>query len=321
MAVVLSELAKNADAAFRSLIVEEPEAHLHPQLQAVLLDYLTDIEVAAGEQPVQVFVTSHSSSFASIADLNSLICLVECDGEVEPFHPRNVSFSKGKREKLKRYLDVTRAEIFFARRIIFVEGAAELLIVSLLAHKLNYDLRRHGVSVISVEGLNFDSFMPLFGEKAIRIPVAVTTDSDPKLLLSDGKTYKDHYPDVGEAITPSANARLMKKLEDKYVRVFWGQRTFEYDLGLLSDANRAAMLAALKDIHPDIGADLEKDVNKAVGNQPKAEALFKGMFERSSNNVQKGKFAQALASQIEENDLKVVVPSYILEAIEHVCQL
>jgi len=41
--VVLSELAKNPEAAYRSLIVEEPEAHLHPQLQRVLLSYLAGI--------------------------------------------------------------------------------------------------------------------------------------------------------------------------------------------------------------------------------------------------------------------------------------
>jgi putative ATP-dependent endonuclease of the OLD family len=179
MAVVLSELTKNSDSCYRGLIVEEPEAHLHPQLQAVLLQYLQSIQAVDGEKPVQLFVTSHSPNFASIADLDSLVCLVDTGAAVETFLPRSVTFDKGKREKLERYLDVTRAELFFARRVIFVEGAAELMMVDALAKRMGYDLRQHGVSVISVEGLNFDSFLPLFGDKALKIPVAVLTDADP----------------------------------------------------------------------------------------------------------------------------------------------
>tara|TARA_R100000935_G_scaffold36463_1_gene57470 strand:+ start:1165 stop:2898 length:1734 start_codon:yes stop_codon:yes gene_type:complete len=317
MAVVLSELAKNADSAYRSLIVEEPEAHLHPQLQAVLLRYLSDIKVAAGERPVQVFVTSHSPNFASIADLNAVECLIETSAGVDVFHPRSVSFGKGKKEKLKRYLDVTRAEIFFARRVIFVEGAAELLMIDLLAKRMNYDLRSHGVSLISVEGLNFDSFMPLFGETAIKIPVAVITDADP--FIVDGKgNSQPHYPNATEIIAISSNTASMKGREDTFVKVFHGRKTFEYDFAL-HERNRTAMLAALKDLHPLIGSALDTDVASKADDREKAMALFRGMFERSSNNVQKGAFAQALAAQIEDNNLEVEVPTYIREAVLHVC--
>lgn len=179
MAVVLSELAKNPEAAYRSLIVEEPEAHLHPQLQRVLLRYLAGLPTGEGEKQVQLFVTSHSPNFASNSKLESLVCLVENEAGVETFFPRDIKFAKGKREKLERYLDVTRAELFFARRVIFVEGAAELMLVDALAKVMNLDLRDYGISLISVEGLNFDSFLPLFGEHGLRIPVSVVTDADP----------------------------------------------------------------------------------------------------------------------------------------------
>lgn len=320
MAVVLSELAKNADSAYRSLIVEEPEAHLHPQLQAVLLQYLSNIKVAAGERPVQVFVTSHSPNFASIADLNAVECLVETSSGVEVFHPRSVSFEKGKKEKLKRYLDVTRAELFFARRVIFVEGAAELMMINLLAKSMSYDLRNHGVSLISVEGLNFDSFMPLFGETAIKIPVAVITDADPFIVDADGKN-QPHYPSKTDKITVSSNTASMKGREDAYVKVFHGQKTFEYDFAL-HERNRTVMLAALKELHPQIGADLETELASKTDDRDKAEALFTGMFERpkGKKNVQKGAFAQALAAQIEENNQEVDIPTYIRSAVLHVCK-
>jgi putative ATP-dependent endonuclease of OLD family len=53
------------------------------------------------------------------------------------------------------------------------------MLVDALAKRMGCDLRQHGVSLISVEGLNFDSFLPLFGDKALKIPVAVLTDADP----------------------------------------------------------------------------------------------------------------------------------------------
>ncbi|MCB8749027.1 AAA family ATPase [Rhodoferax sp. U2-2l] len=360
MAVVLSELAKNPDSCYRGLIVEEPEAHLHPQLQAVLLQYLKSIQTIDGEKPVQLFVTSHSPNFASSADLDSLVCLVDTGAAAETFLPRSITFKKGKREKLERYLDVTRAELFFARRVIFVEGAAELMMVDALAKRMDCDLRQHGVSLISVEGLNFDSFLPLFGDLALKVPVAVLTDADPVAPKADpaaaeapsptaaaapsdaaaliaapdaaavdpddaededeDEDAEPVYPAPGDTIIISANTAKMKKSEDGHVKVFHGLKTFEYDLALDSD-NRTAMLKALKELRPRIAKSLTTAVAAEVGDAAQAKALFCGMFERKQNNVQKGSFAQALAQVISDDTVVFKVPAYIQDAIRHVCQV
>lgn len=318
MAVVLSELAKNPEATYRGLIIEEPEAHLHPQLQAILLRYLESIQAAAGDKPVQLFVTSHSPNFASIADLDCLACMVETGSGIETFFPRTIVFEKGKREKLERYLDVTRAELFFARRVIFVEGAAELMLVNSLAAKAGFNLREHGVSLISVEGLNFDSFLPLFGENALKIPVALITDADPVDEPADGSEPQALYPKADDTIKVSDNTAKMKKLEDKFIKVCHGVKTLEYDLALHAD-NRTAMLIVLKELHPRIAVGVQADVDAATGDAEKARALFRGMFERTQNNVQKGKFGQALA-QVFKDGAACVVPKYICDAVEHACQ-
>lgn len=353
MAVVLSELTKNPDSCYRGLIVEEPEAHLHPQLQAVLLQYLQSIQAVDGEKPVQLFVTSHSPNFASIANLDSLVCLVDTGTEVETFLPRSIEFDKGKREKLERYLDVTRAELFFARRVIFVEGAAELMMVDALAKRMGCNLRQHGVSLISVEGLNFDSFLPIFGDNALKIPVAVLTDADPVAPKADpmstaadpataaaepaaspiaARTVEEDtdieededvepvYPAPGDTIIVSANTAKMKTREDGHVKVFHGLKTFEYDLALEAD-NRTAMIKALKELRPRIAKSLEATVAGKVGDAEQAKALFCGMFERKQNNIQKGSFAQSLAQVISDKTVPFKVPAYIQAAIKHVCHV
>lgn len=323
MAVVLSELTKNPDAAYRSLIVEEPEAHLHPQLQRVLLRYLAGVPTSEGERSVQLFVTSHSPNFASNSKLESLVCLVENDAGVETFFPRDIKFAKGKREKLERYLDVTRAELFFARRVIFVEGAAELMLVDALAKLMGFDLREYGVSLISVEGLNFDSFLPLFGEAGLRIPVAVVTDADPfeeeevvipidgeldaegiEVLLAEAAYLEEigvpEEADPGDeavkkkvkrkAVYPSLedNVRLSSNTINMKALEDDFVKVFHGQKTLeydlaLLEANRDPMLIALADLHPRVSATLRNIVDTQPDNTAKAKALFCGMFERKDS--------------------------------------
>jgi putative ATP-dependent endonuclease of OLD family len=307
MAVVLSELTLNPDAAYKALIVEEPEAHLHPQLQAVLLEYLQAIETPPSDQkPVQVFVTSHSPHFASIAKLDSLACLYQASDKIGAFFPREVVFGGKKKEKLQRYLDVTRADLFFARRLILVEGTAERFLVDALASKLGLKLRQQSVSVLSTEGLNFDCFAPLFGDTAIPIRVAILTDSDTA-----------GYPKLGDATTLSATATAISALKNSCVQPFFAQKTLEYDLALHPE-NRTAMLNALTEIHPGIAPDLEAKVT-AASEDDKARTLFCGMFDRDKgSNVKKGEFAQALAAVIAPAGVGFKVPPYIKDALTFV---
>lgn len=308
MAVVLSELALNPDAAFKALIVEEPEAHLHPQLQVVLLDHLKAIEESVpGQKPVQVFVTSHSPHFASAANLDSLACLYQCEGAIGAFFPREATFLPKKKEKLQRYLDVTRADLFFARRLILVEGAAERFLVDAMAAKLKIKLREHSVTILSTEGLNFDCFAPLFGSAAIPIRVAILSDAD-----------ATDYPVLGATPTMSPAAKSIEKLGNAHIKTFFATRTLEYDLALHPE-NQAHMLTALADLHPDIAAKLKDKVDVALG-PDKPRELFCGMFDRGStvSNVKKGEFAQALAAVIADPKVSFTAPTYIADALAYV---
>ena len=73
------------------------------------------------------------------------------------------------------------------------------------------------------------------------------------------------------------------------------------------------MTSALKEIHPEIGADLEVSVDAADSDQEKAKVLFCGMFDRPKGtaNVKKGRFAQALAHRISKSKDDVGPPAYL----------
>lgn len=166
------------------LLIEEPEAHLHPQRQLRLMDFLSRAaggKVKESPRAVQVILSTHSPNLASTIPLGNLVILE--GGRAFPLASGETKLAAGDYKFLERFLDVTKANLFFAHGVMVVEGDAEALLIPTLARLLGSDLTEHGVSVVNVGGTGLRRFSRIFQRSdestpAVSVPVACLADMD-----------------------------------------------------------------------------------------------------------------------------------------------
>jgi putative ATP-dependent endonuclease of OLD family len=169
-------LREKNDHNFTILCIEEPEAHLHPHLQrSVFKKLFSEVE----NQPLSLFLTTHSPNLVSVTPLKSLVVLKdEGDSGTKAYSLARINLTALEMEDLQRYLDVSRAEMLFSRGIIFVEGDAEEALLPAFAKALNISLDDLGFSICNVRGINFEPYVRF--AHALAIPFVVLTDWDPQ---------------------------------------------------------------------------------------------------------------------------------------------
>lgn len=179
MSSELVHLNKRDWDGIRLGLVEELEAHLHPQAQMQIIESLQQ------HNDIQLILSTHSPNLASKVKLENLIICTK--NYAFPLGEKYTKLKKTDYPFLERFLDVTKSNLFFAKGLIFVEGISEEIIIPALADKLfqleeiNNNLTSSSVSIIPIGNTAFSRYSRVFLRTKLPqmdIPISIVNDLD-----------------------------------------------------------------------------------------------------------------------------------------------
>ena len=198
LAAFAKKVIESSSASIPLLFIEEPESHMHPQMQQAFAKYLEDFIKKLSTVSIQSFVTSHSAHIANTIDFSKLRYAMKTkDGVL--YKNLNIFSQQDQNniEFIKKYLTLTKCDLFFADKAILVEGASERLLLPDMIEKCKaqglfdtqkYKLTEQYYSIIEIGGAFAYKFIPFLD--FLGIPCLILTDIDSVHLVKNTSHLK-----------------------------------------------------------------------------------------------------------------------------------
>lgn len=191
------------------VFIEEPEAHLHPQMQEVFITQLNEAIATLSEKypgepvwQVQFIVSTHSSHLANAAQFDAIRYFLNeptvAQGvrrtKVKDFRKGAAAIEPDDRNFLQRYMTLTKCDLYFADKVILVEGATEKILMPRILKLVDETLLpeaklcRQYITTMEVGGAHAQVFYPLLD--FLELKTLIVTDIDAVRLHPDGKLRK-----------------------------------------------------------------------------------------------------------------------------------
>lgn len=199
LAAFAREIEAKGVACIPLLFLEEPESHMHPQMQQMFASYLETFIDRFSNISLQTLLTTHSSHIANTMEFSKIryaqrtsqgVIYKNLD-EFAKQHSENLDF-------IRKYLTISRCDMFFADKLIFVEGASERLLIPDMIEKCKneglfdskkYKLSEQYYALIEIGGAYAHLFIPF--ADFLGTPCLILTDIDStryrkKVVVSEG---------------------------------------------------------------------------------------------------------------------------------------
>ncbi|MCD7857676.1 MAG: AAA family ATPase, partial [Clostridiales bacterium] len=186
LAAYAKEIENQSESCIPLVFIEEPESHMHPQMQHNFADYLETFLGKISNVHIQTFVTTHSSHIANTIDFSKIRYAKRTkDGVIFKNLKSFVDSGEADVDFIKKYLTLSRCDLFFADKVIFVEGASERLLIPDMISKCEaeglfkpqkYNLSAQYYALIEIGGAYAKEFIPFV--KFLDIPCLILTDID-----------------------------------------------------------------------------------------------------------------------------------------------